>query len=50
MLSLLLAMSQFLFIVVFVLTQKILAYTKGLSVKLQGRYTDVFVPIKRLRQ
>ena len=39
--SLLLAMSQFSFIVALVLTQKILAYTKGLSVKLQGRYSDV---------
>ena len=38
---LLLAMSQFSFIVALVLTQKILAYTKGLSVKLQGRYSDV---------
>ena len=40
--SFLLAMSQFSFIVALVLTQKVLAYTKGLSVKLQGRYTDVF--------
>ena len=34
-------MSQFSFIVALVLTQKVLAYTKGLSVKLQGRYVDV---------
>ena len=39
--SLLLSMSQFSFIVALVLTQKILSYTKGLSVKLQGRYVDV---------
>ena len=39
--SLLLAMSQFSFIVALVLTQKVVAYTKGLSVKLQGRYVDV---------
>ena len=39
--SFLLAMSQFSFIVALALTQKVLAYTKGLSVKLQGTYTDV---------
>ena len=39
--SLLLGMSQFSFIVALVLTQKVLAYTKGLRVKLQGRYVDV---------
>ena len=39
--SFLLALSQFSFIVSLLLTQKILAYTKGLSVKLQGRYVDV---------
>ena len=39
--SFLLAISQFPFIVALVLTQKVLAYTKGLSVKLQGRYVDV---------
>lgn len=39
--SLLLAMSQFSFVVALVLSQKILAYTKGLSIKLQGRYVDV---------
>ncbi len=39
--SLLLALSQFPFMVSLVLSQKILAYTKGLSVKLQGRYVDV---------
>ena len=39
--SLLLAMSQFPFIVALVLAQKVLAYTNGLSVKLQGRYFDV---------
>ena len=37
----LLAMSQFPFMVVLVLSQKVLAYTKGLSIKLQGRYIDV---------
>lgn len=39
--SYLLAMSQFPFIVALVLTQRVLAYTKGLSVQLQGRYCDV---------
>ncbi len=39
--SLLLALSQFPFMVALVLSQKILAYTKGLSVKLQGQYVDV---------
>lgn len=39
--SLLLALSQFSFIFVLVLTQRVLAYTKGLSIKLQGRYVDV---------
>ena len=39
--SLLLGISQFSFIVALALTQKVLAYTKGLSVKLQGTYTDV---------
>ena len=39
--SLLLALSQFPCMVVLVLSQKILAYTKGLSVKLQGQYVDV---------
>ena len=39
--SLLLAMSQFPFMVALVLSQKVLAYTKGLSIKLQGRYIDV---------
>lgn len=39
--SLLLAMSQFSFIVALVCSHKVLAYTKGLSVKLQGRYMDV---------
>ena len=34
--SLLLATSQFSFMVVLVLSQNMLAYTKGLSVKLQG--------------
>ena len=38
--SYLLALSQFSFIVTLVVTQKILAYTKGLSIKLQGRYID----------
>ncbi|XP_065883923.1 52 kDa repressor of the inhibitor of the protein kinase-like [Dysidea avara] len=39
--SFLLAMSQFSFIVTLVTTQSVLAYTKGLSVKLQGPYVDV---------
>ena len=39
--SFLLALSQFSFIVSLLLTQKILAYVKGISVKLQGRYVDV---------
>ena len=39
--SFLLAVSQFSFVVTLVLTQAILAYTRGLSVKLQGRYVDV---------
>ena len=39
--SFLLALSQFSFIVSLLLTQKILAYTKGVSVKLQGRYVDI---------
>ena len=39
--SFLLAMSQFPFIIALQATQNILAYTKGLSVKLQGRYTDI---------
>lgn len=34
-------MSQFTFVVALVVTQKVLSYTKGLSVKLQGRYVDV---------
>ena len=39
--SLLLALSQFQFLVTLQVTQNVLAYTKGLSVKLQGRYTDI---------
>ena len=39
--SLRLALSQFSFIVTLVVTQSVLAYTKGLSVKLQGPYMDV---------
>ncbi len=37
----LLAMSQFSFIVALISSQTVLGYTKGLSVKLQGRYVDV---------
>ena len=37
----LLSLSQFSFIFALVLTHKILSYTKGLSIKLQGRYVDV---------
>lgn len=36
----LLHLSQFSFLVSLVLTQRVLAYTKGLSIKLQGRYVD----------
>ena len=39
--SLLLALSQFQFLVALKVTQNVLAYTRGLSVKLQGRYTDI---------
>ena len=39
--SLFLAVSQFSFVVALVLTQKVLGYTKGLSIKLQGRYVDM---------
>ena len=38
---LLLALSQFSFIVTLTATQNVLAYIKGLSVKLQGRYVDI---------
>lgn len=43
--SLLLAMSRFPFIVSLVLTQKVLSYTKRITVKLQGRY--LFEPIQK---
>ncbi len=39
--SLLLALSQFQFIVTLKVTQSVLAYTRALSVKLQGRYSDI---------
>ncbi len=39
--SLLLSMLRFSFIVALVATHRVLAYTKGLSVKLQGPYVDV---------
>ena len=39
--SLLLSMLRFSFIMALVATQRVLAYTKGLSVKLQGPYVDV---------
>lgn len=39
--SFLLAMYQFPFIVALVFSEKILGYTKGLNVKLQGRYVDI---------
>ena len=39
--SFLLAISQFSFVVALVLSHNVLSYTKGLSVKLQGRYVDV---------
>ena len=38
--SFLVALSQFSFIVTLMITEKILAYTKGLSIKLQGRFID----------
>ena len=39
--SFLLALSQFPFIVGLHTTQEVLGYTKGLSIKLQGKYVDV---------
>lgn len=39
--SFLLALSQFPFIMTLIATQNVLAYTKGLSVKLQGQYVDI---------
>ena len=39
--SLLLGLSQFSFCMALVATQNVLAFTKGLSKKLQGRYVDV---------
>ena len=39
--SLLLAISQFPFLVALLITQKVLGYTKGLSKKLQGHYVDI---------
>ena len=39
--SFLLALSQFSFIVGLHITQAVLGYTKGLSIKLQGKYVDV---------
>ncbi len=39
--SLLLALTHFPFIVALVIAEDVLAYTKALSVKLQGRYVDV---------
>lgn len=39
--SFLLALSQFQFLVTLQATQSVLGYTRGLSVKLQGRYTDI---------
>ena len=39
--SFLLALSQFSFLVTLLVPQRILGYTRGLSVKLQGRYVDV---------
>ena len=39
--SFLLALSQFSFIMTLTATQNVLAYTKGLSVKLQGQYVDI---------
>lgn len=39
--SLFLALSRFPFIISLVITKEVLAYTKALSIKLQGRYVDV---------
>ena len=39
--SFLLALSQFPFIMTLITTQNVLAYTKGLSVKLQGQCVDI---------
>ena len=39
--SFFLALSRFPFIFALVVTKEVLAYTKGLSVKLQGRYVDI---------
>ena len=39
--SLFLALSRFPFIISLVITKDVLAYTKALSIKLQGRYVDV---------
>ena len=39
--SFFLTIFRFLFVVALVLTEKVLSYIKGLSVKLQGRYVDV---------
>ena len=39
--SLFLALSRFPFIISLVITKDVLAFTKALSIKLQGRYVDV---------
>lgn len=39
--SFLLAISQFAFIMTLTATQNVLAYTKGLCVKLQGQHVDI---------
>jgi hypothetical protein len=39
--SFFLSLSRFSFIVVLIVTKEVLGYTKGLSVKLQGRYIDI---------
>ena len=46
--SLFFTIFRFSFVVALVLTQKILSYIKGLSVKLQGRYVDVVRAYKNI--
>ena len=47
--SFLLAMSQFSFIVALIYSQKVLGYTKGLSVKLQGRVVRAYRDIESIK-
>ncbi len=43
-----LALSRFPFIIAFVVTKDVLAYTKALSIKLQGRYIDIVRAYKKV--